>query len=240
MEQAPPPPKYSSRHGSPKIYMTPQLAKQREGIRPSLLDVHEGEVKSMKAPVGGSNKPYRTSSLLLLQVQEKPGESREISELQTLTDSISSALKEIVEPIEGEIISLSFKPEGCVWKMDYSANLNGADKNFRVEVVLYANSIAGVTNYEIDAVLVPKVPIDPNPNAPALKGFKEAKATFDILSLAVRKAVVKLEFPEFPEGCKDKSFREVYQLNARVRIINFEVHCLFFLPFLTKTKKIKK
>jgi hypothetical protein len=34
--------------------------------------------------------------------------------------------------------------------------------------------------------------------------------------LQVRKAIVKLEFPEFPEGCKGKPFRDVYQLNARV------------------------
>jgi hypothetical protein len=27
---------------------------------------------------------------------------------------------------------------------------------------------------------------------------------------------VRLEFPEFPEGCKGRAFREVYQLNARV------------------------
>ena len=49
-----------------------------------------------------------------------------------------------------------------------------------------------------------------------MKGFREAKSSFDFLVLQVRKAVVKLEFPEFPEGCKGRPFREVYQLNARV------------------------
>lgn len=206
----------SSRHGTPKVYMTPQLQTRRDGLCPSLLQLKNGEVKSAKAPPGAVSKPYRTNSLLLLQVKEKKDVSREVSELQTLTDSISSALKDIVNPNEGEIVSLSFKPEGCVWRMEFDSSLNGADLNYRVEVVLYANEISGVTNYEVDTVLLPKVPVDPNPLAPSLKGFKEAKASFDVLSLSVRKAVVRLEFPEFPEGCKGRAFREVYQLNARV------------------------
>ena len=39
---------------------------------------------------------------------------------------------------------------------------------------------------------------------------------FGDIELDVRKALVRVEFPVFPEGCKDKTFREVYQLNARV------------------------
>ena len=36
------------------------------------------------------------------------------------------------------------------------------------------------------------------------------------MALDVKKALVRVEFPVFPEGCKDKTFWEVYQLNARV------------------------
>lgn len=39
---------------------------------------------------------------------------------------------------------------------------------------------------------------------------------FELVALDVEKALVRVEFPEFNEGCKDKTFREVYQLNARV------------------------
>jgi hypothetical protein len=46
--------------------------------------------------------------------------------------------------------------------------------------------------------------------------MNDAKAVFEMLSIAVWKAVVRLEVPEFPEGCKGVAFREVYQLNARV------------------------
>ncbi|EJK71242.1 hypothetical protein THAOC_07338, partial [Thalassiosira oceanica] len=40
---------------------------------------------------------------------------------------------------------------------------------------------------------------------------------FDDVGLDLRKALVRIEFPVFPEGCGDRTFREVYQLNARVR-----------------------
>lgn len=219
----PPPPKH--RHGTPKVYMTPQLEKRRDGLCPSLLHIKDGSSKEIKSPPGGASKSYRTNSFLLLQVKEKQGYSREILELQTLTDSISRSLKSIVDPDEGDIVTLSFKPEGCIWKMELDPTMNGADKNFRLEVVLYANSIAGLTNYVLDTALVPKIEVDPNPLAPTPKGFKDAKATFDVLSLTVRKAVVRLEFPEFPEGCKGKAFRDIYQLNARLKSGSFATVC---------------
>jgi hypothetical protein len=228
MEQAPPPPKQRS----PAIYMTPQLEKRRDGLCPSLLIVKDGEVKSPKAPPGGAGKTYRTNSMLLLQVEDKSGVSREVAELQTLIDSISSALKSLVNPDDGELVALSFKPEGCMWKMEFDPSMKDVERNFRMEVVLYANTVTGLTNYELDTVLVPKVVVDPNPLAPALKGFKDAKATFDVVSLAVRKAIVRLEFPEFPEGCKGRAFREIYQLNARVRIF------LLCVDFTLYTKMI--
>lgn len=228
MEQPPPPPK--QRQISPAIYMTPQLEKRRDGLCPSLLFVKDGEVKSPKTPPGGASKTYRTNSMLLLQVEDKPGVSREVTELQTVIDSISNALKSLVNPDEGDLVALSFKPEGCMWKMEFDPAMNDVEKNFRMECILYANAIAGLTNYEVDTVLVPKVVVDPNPVAPALKGFKDAKTTFDVVSLAIRKAVVRLEFPEFPEGCKGRAFREVYQLNARVRIFLFRCHTFILFP----------
>ena len=40
--------------------------------------------------------------------------------------------------------------------------------------------------------------------------------SFDEISLDLRKSLVRVEFPLFPEGCQGKTFRQVYQLNARV------------------------
>jgi hypothetical protein len=42
---------------------------------------------------------------------------------------------------------------------------------------------------------------------------------FELIALDVRKALVRVEFPMFPEGCRDKTFRQVYQLNARVSVV---------------------
>ena len=91
-----------------------------------------------------------------------------------------------------------------------------ASKTYKMEVVCSANSAGGVTNYVVDCNLIPRVEVDPNPLAPPPTGYNEAKAIFDKIALKVRKAVVRLEFPEFPEGCKGRPFRDVYQLNARV------------------------
>jgi hypothetical protein len=210
MEQAPPPPP-----STPRLYMTPQIEKRRDGLFPSLLNVNEGKGKPTKAPIGGLSKPYRTNSILLLQVKERPNIGREASDLQTLAESINSALEGVVNPDDGDFVSVSFRREGCVWKLELSPTLNGADKNYRVEIVMYANSIDGTTNYEVDTFLLPKVIVE-NALSPSLKGYKEAKEVYDVLVLTVRKAIVRLEFPEFPEGCKGRPFREVYQLNARV------------------------
>ena len=39
---------------------------------------------------------------------------------------------------------------------------------------------------------------------------------FELIALDLKKALVRVEFPMFLEGCREKTFREVYQLNARV------------------------
>ena len=64
---------------------------------------------------------------------------------------------------------------------------------------------------------------------------------FEHIGLDVRKALVRVEFPVFPEGCKDKTFREVYQLNARVsslflcviRFLAYAARLFFFLIALS-------
>lgn len=45
------------------------------------------------------------------------------------------------------------------------------------------------------------------------------KKVFDEVTLDVKKGIVRCEMPEFPEGCKGRTFREIYQLNARVRSV---------------------
>jgi hypothetical protein len=206
----PGPPKSSA---TPRLYLTPQLTKRKDGLCPSLL--HQVVITDKPGHV---SKPYQTSSTLLLQVKEREGVAREVTELQTLVDVINKALKSASKPDQG-IAGVSFKPEGCLWKITFDPSLPCA-KTYKIEVICSANSGGGkLTNYLINTVLVPRVPVDPNPLAPAVEGFSEAKEIFDALALKVRKSIVRLEFPAFPEGCKGVPFRDVYQLNARVSVV---------------------
>lgn len=195
--------------------MTPHLSKRKDGLCPSFLSFQG--IKKDKP--GFVSKQYQTNSNYLLQISEKDGVPREIVELQTIVESLHEVMKLLNKPGSG-IGSTSFKHEGCVWKLAIDPDRGEASKTYKIEVTCLANSMGGgKTNYVIDTVMIPRVPVDPDPFAPDPSGFKETRDILDAVSLKVRKAVVRLEFPSFPEGCKGVPFREVYQLNARVRTI---------------------
>lgn len=196
--------------------MTPQVAKRKDGLCASLLDLNDA-TRAIK-PQGGLNKPYRTNSRLLLQLRGRDNSHSDVEELQGLTEAVEKAVRKSIDK-EGPIINYRFKAQGCSWHLELGPNLNDADENYFIEVALFANEVSGVANYVVDVMLKPKGEVDPNPLAPPLKGFREAKDVFEELALKVRKAIVRLEFPEFPEGCKGRPFREVYQLNARVSLV---------------------
>jgi hypothetical protein len=210
-EQAHPraPPSVSA---TPNLYMTPHLAKRKDGLCPSLL-IYQG-VKKDKP--GFVSKQYQTNSNCLLQINERTGVPREVLELQTIVESINEVMKVVSQPGTG-IGNVTFKHQGSIWKLALDPELNGASKSYKIEVTCLATSLGGEkTNYVIDTVMVPRTSIDPDPLAPDLPGFNEAKEILDSLALKVRKSIVRLEFPSFPEGCKGVPFRDVYQLNARV------------------------
>jgi hypothetical protein len=206
----PPPPRYGD---TPQLYLTPQIKKRRDGLVPSYFDL---SADPKKYNPGGLCKYYRSNSNLLLQIKNPPeGKTREEIELQTVVDNVKNALNDLVAD-GSDVVSCDFIPHGCTWKLEINPNLGQADENFRLEVQLLVNEIHGVTNYVVDTLLIPKGDVDLSPLAPPLKGYREAKQTFDIVGIEARKAIVRLEFPEFPEGCKGRAFRDVYQLNARV------------------------
>jgi hypothetical protein len=195
------------------VFMTPYLAKRKDGICPSLLLPSSLDPKQSNP--GGLSKHYQTKSGLLLQVKCSDAKDRAAVEFQTIIDSVQEALEELTGATE-DIVSMEFNPKGCEWSMELNPSLNDADQNYFLSVICLANELEGTTNYVVDTRLIPKGEIDVNPLASPRAGYREAKATFDFVGLQVRKAIVKLEFPEFPEGCKGKPFRDVYQLNARV------------------------
>jgi hypothetical protein len=212
--------------------MTPHIAKRKDGICPSLLQFNGKNGSPTIEKPGHVIKPYQTNSDLLLQIKDREGTPRSVMELQTIIEVINKALKTLCTDPERQLIArLKFKPEGCVWRLSFHPSLgNSADKSYRAEVVCFANAseeknAEGVrrTDYLIETTLIPTEqppredtdrPTTLGP--PPLEGYKEAKVAFDIVALAVRKAVVRLEFPNFPHGGGTELFREVYQLNARV------------------------
>lgn len=221
---APSPPK-SGGGSTPKLYMTPHFQKRKDGLCPSFLDLSKNLANGAKSNPGGMNKPYRTNSTLLLQIQDMDGKTKVEREVPILVESIKEAIDEVISAEEQEIVSSNFIPQGCEFQLELNPKLNDADKNYRIEVILFANEVNGIMNYVIDTLLITKGEPDPNPLAAPLKGYREAKQAFELVSLKVRKAVVRHEFPEFPEGCKGRAFREVYQLNARLKSGSFATVC---------------
>lgn len=211
IEHSPKPPGPPKSASTPKLYMTPQLAKRKDGLCPSLFyeDVQEDKP-------GYISKRYQTNSSLLLQIKQNEGIPKGVSELQTIVESITKSLQSVLKMDQGAV-GLNFRAQGCKWKVDLDPALNRAGKSYRMEVVCSANSGGGsLTNYVVDTVLIPKVAVDISPLAPPAIGFKEAKEIFDMVAIKVRKSIVALEFPAFPDGCRGRPFKDVYQLNARV------------------------
>lgn len=228
------------------MYMTPHLAKRKDGLCPGFLAPEYG-VKKDKP--GHASKIHRTNSALLLQIKVHDDVPKQVVELQTMVECINKALKSA--KADFGLVHLAFKAEGCMWRMELDPKLGVASENFRIQVLCSASDgVGGVTNYAIETELVPKIPVDPNPLAPSPDGFEEAKEVFDSIAIKVHKPLVRLEFPDFPEGCKGKAFRDVYQLNARVslfrvtrmRSISFCVleadthnNFLFLIPFVSRS-----
>ena len=207
MAALPPPP------DSPQIYMTPQLQKRRDGLAPSLLQLHTREHQDSKTSLV---KSYQTSSKYLATSVVNCVDVDDSKELQKIVDSIASTLEQLTDRDTGskELASVKFQATGCKWTIDFNPSLR-AD-NQMLEIVCYACSDQNPRNgntFIVDTSLVPKRP----GSSAGSHGSKEAKASFDYVALQIRKAVVKCEFPDFPEGCKGIPFRDVYQLNARVR-----------------------
>mmetsp|Transcript_729 Transcript_729/g.1016 ORF Transcript_729/g.1016 Transcript_729/m.1016 type:complete len:516 (+) Transcript_729:340-1887(+) len=219
MPSAPPAPV-----GSAKIYMTPQLAKRRDGLAPGLLGENHFSVVNSKAGTGlaAMTKSYQTNSRFLsAKVKELENDAEE---LKFITDSIQSFLRDVVDEKKQstDLVSLKFQPKGCCWTMDLNPSVGAP--NYMIQVYCLAKAGSnGTTTFVVDTCLVGKE--SKSVASTSLPGFREAKGTFEMTALVVRKAVVKCEFPDFPEGCKGKAFREIYQLNARLKSGSFATVC---------------
>lgn len=200
--------------------MTPQLQKRRDGLAPSLLELASREPQDPKTSL---LKSYQTSSKYLASSVINCVNVDDSQELQKIVDSIATTLEELVDRDSGtkDLASIKFQATGCKWTLEFNPTLRADDH--KLEVVCCACEEGGNQGnaYIVDTTLVPKKSGSSQTGA----GFKEAKAAYDFVGLQVRKAVVRCEFPEFPEGCKGKPFRDIYQLNARLKSGSFATVC---------------
>lgn len=221
---APPPPPPAP--PTPKLYMTPILAKRKDGLCPSLYSIE------ISKTVSSTSKVYRTNSYLLKNVGSRmrkegtAGSEVEAVEFQTIADAISEYLSEVVHPSK-DLVSSSFQPHGCTWTCQFAPTLNGAHTSYYLTIVCSAQNEnhSAITEYYVNTKLTAKQEIGEGKPLPALRGLREAKGVLDVTALDIRKAVVKCELPEFPEGRKGRTFREVYQLNARLKSGSFATVC---------------
>eukprot|EP00934_Nitzschia_sp_Nitz4_P006100 Nitzschia sp. Nitz4//scaffold113_size70149//35399//37051//NITZ4_005950-RA/size70149-augustus-gene-0.84-mRNA-1//1//CDS//3329533341//6090//frame0 len=218
----------SSTPSAPKhVYLTPQIekvAKRRDGLCPSLL--LDGHVSSINAKGGNGTfaqvKSYQTNTKFLndeIRDLENSGE-----ELKFITDSINHFLRDAVDERKQstDLIGMKFQPKGCIWHLEMNPSIGAPDYMITIQVLANEGS-HNTTTFVVDTMLVGKS--SKHVASTSLPGFREAKATFEMCALVVRKAIVKCEFPTFPEGCKGRAFREVYQLNARLKSGSFATVC---------------
>mmetsp|Transcript_36993 Transcript_36993/g.42195 ORF Transcript_36993/g.42195 Transcript_36993/m.42195 type:complete len:532 (+) Transcript_36993:37-1632(+) len=212
----PPPPTEES-----GVYLTPQLKKRSDGLAPRLF---KGTSRTDENPKTSLTKSYQTSSNFLNKSVLKSAKVDDSDEFQAIVDSINSTLKRVIEDVRTQdIVSMHFKATGCKWTIKFHTSVDAESHLLRVICSACADPEKRGNSYFVDSTVVPKdgnskLSLD-NPS------FPKIKAVSDYVGLQVRKAVVRCEFPEFPEGCKDKTFRKIYQLNARLKSGSFATVC---------------
>lgn len=160
-------------------------------------------------------KSYQTNTKYLNEdIRELKNDGEE---LKFITDSITHYLREVIDEKKQstDLVSMKFQPKGCIWNLEMNSSIGAPDYMIQVQCLAQSGG-SSTTNFVIDTKLIGKS--SKSIASTSLPGFREAKSTFEMTSLVVRKAAIKCEFPNFPEGCKGRAFREVYQLNARVSL----------------------
>ncbi|KAG7336486.1 serine/threonine protein kinase [Nitzschia inconspicua] len=212
---------------SGKVYLTPQIekqAKRREGLCPSLLMDNHVQASHSKHGNGHTalTKSYQTNSTLLTSTVRDLDNDAE--ELKFIVDSVNKYLSEIVDEKKKktDLISMKFIPKGCCWILELNSDVGAPDYIVTVNVLAKGEG-NGTTTFVVDTNLVGRS--SKSVTSTSLPGFREAKGVMEHTALAVRKGVVRCEFPVFPEGLKGKTFREIYQLNARLKSGSFATVC---------------
>lgn len=173
-------------------------------------------------------------------------------QLQTVVSSLTQTLTDpdmgygSVGKVRYSYEDITFESRGCTWEATVyptvaidAGNSRNSFKDptvadpFRIRIV--ASAVPGkdpsstpdkpnIVGYFVDVMFLP-------PDRRSKGSVKDteklliAKDIFEEVGLDVKKAVVKCEFPAFPEGCQGNTFREIYQLNARLKSGSFATVC---------------
>lgn len=122
---------------------------------------------------------------------------------------------------------LTFNPQGVVWEglVEFARKEDANTISGTFKVILYCRVVQldGIFDkrsqtYSVDMELQM---LDNN------SAKKVAiRKTFDEITYDTKRALLILDLPEFPEGCKGRRFREIYQLNAKLKTGSFGTVCL--------------
>jgi hypothetical protein len=199
------------RSAAAQVYITPEIEKRPDELCPSLLTETYSSTEVAKEPAE-LMRSYETNSRYLSPLIRDLKDNS--LELEYIYQSIDNTLKAIVDE-EQPLSKMHFQPKGCKWTMALNPNLGASDYRLRV-TLLGRGAQENTTTFVVQTTLLNKVTAQIASSSE--EGLTEAKPVFEQTALLVRKAVVKCDFPEFPEGGKARGFKEVYKLNAKVRI----------------------
>jgi hypothetical protein len=217
----PPPPDVTG-----EFYITPQLGQREDNLCPQKLsdsytscmsDDNGGVWFSRTTALCRTNSRYLNSTVRKLQDDSL--------ELEFITSSITEFLRQLGMK-DPNISGMEFFAQGCTWTLDLDAATLGTP-NYQIHVSCFARreKDEDTTTFILATSLFDKE--EKSLASKSLPGFADAIQTFDKAALSVRKAVVRCEFPKFPEGLRvvgehtkeAKLFKEVYKLKSMVRFL---------------------
>jgi calcium/calmodulin-dependent protein kinase I len=187
-----------------EFFLSPEIEKRGDELCPSRLREDYSCADAINQTSTFVTRQQTSSGYLNPAVRSLLNNAMEI---EFISSSVSDALNEAVGD-ENLLSDVSFEPKGCIWTM----NLNSSPDH-QIRAVCCAREQGQITiTYVVETNLLDKAS-----GSIVSTGSKETQADFDLISHIVGKAVVRCEFPDFPEGCKDIKFKEVYKLNAKLK-----------------------
>lgn len=200
---------------SSEFYINEQIAEREDGLCPTKLP--DDYTATITAAPDAFVVSFQTNSRLL---NKYVGDRNDASaELEFICESISRFVMENVDEEEhtSALIALDFEIEGCIWKMDLNPEVATSGLQIHVKLLAKADAELGTIwvtrTYMVDTKTGGSKPLTKS----ELKQLGTARIAVEQTALVIRKAVLRCEFPEFPEGGKEKAFKQVYKLNIKVR-----------------------